>query len=175
MSDSVFWIPGTWPGRLGIVLRPRGGDWLEDEIRVWKAAGIDGVVSALTPGEVRELELGAEGTFCEALGIRFRSFPIPDRGVPSAVEAVRGLVADLTASLEAGHNVVAHCRQSIGRAAIIVALVLTSSGQDPARAFEAVEKARGCPVPDTAEQRVWVEAVAGRLRLTGVPAHQACE
>jgi protein-tyrosine phosphatase len=129
-------------------------------------------VQSTSDREVRELELGAEGALCGEQGIQYRSFPIPDRGVPSAVEAVRGLVADLIASLEAGHNVVAHCRQGIGRAAILAALVLTSSGEDPARAFEAVEKARGCPVPETAEQRAWVGEVAARQGVLTWPASQ---
>lgn len=39
MSDGSYWIPGPWPGRLGIVPRPRGGDWFEDEMRRLQLAG----------------------------------------------------------------------------------------------------------------------------------------
>jgi len=31
MKPDIFWIPGPWRGRLAIVARPRGGDWLDDE------------------------------------------------------------------------------------------------------------------------------------------------
>src|SRR5215213_5189870 len=57
MRGSVFWISGPWRGRLAIVLRPRGGDWLDGETRVWRHAGVDVVVSLLEPSEETELDL----------------------------------------------------------------------------------------------------------------------
>ena len=36
MHTELYWIPGPWLGRLAIMPRPRGGDWLEDEIRSWR-------------------------------------------------------------------------------------------------------------------------------------------
>ena len=41
MGAKVFWIAGSWRGRLGIVPRPRGADWLDDETRAWREAGIE--------------------------------------------------------------------------------------------------------------------------------------
>src|SRR4051794_18897663 len=32
MRSELFWIPVPFPGRLAIAPRPRGGDWLGDEI-----------------------------------------------------------------------------------------------------------------------------------------------
>ncbi len=60
MDKEVFWITGPWPGRLAIALRPRGGDWLSDEIRSWRDMGLNVVVSLLTPNEILELELDQE-------------------------------------------------------------------------------------------------------------------
>ena len=37
---KLYWISGPWAGKLAIAARPRGGDWLEDEIRDWKNGGI---------------------------------------------------------------------------------------------------------------------------------------
>ena len=51
MSAKIFWIPGPWRGRLGIVPRPRGADWLGDKTRAWRETGIDVVVSLLEPDE----------------------------------------------------------------------------------------------------------------------------
>lgn len=69
-------------------MRPRGGDWLEDEIRGWKTSGIDSVVSLLTEDEVAGLNLENEPKFCKAHGLRYFSFPVIDRGVavPETVE-----------------------------------------------------------------------------------------
>ena len=35
MKAEVYWVPGPWPGRLGILPRPRGGDWLADALSPW--------------------------------------------------------------------------------------------------------------------------------------------
>jgi hypothetical protein len=32
MRAQLYWIEGPWAGHFAIVPRPRGGDWLEDEI-----------------------------------------------------------------------------------------------------------------------------------------------
>jgi hypothetical protein len=95
----AYWIEGPWKGRLAIVPRPRGGDWLEDEISGWREAGINTVVSFLTPDEVTDFELEAENKPCEGHGIRFVSFPIPDRGVPASTAAAANLVDDLNLPL----------------------------------------------------------------------------
>lgn len=86
-TSDIYWVPGPWPGRLGVVPRPRGGDWLADEVHLWRTSGLDVVTSLLTPDEAAELELQDE-------------------------------------------------------------------------AFRRIEKARGRPVPDTAEQREWVAGMA---------------
>ena len=57
MEPDLFWIPGSWPGRLAIAARPRGGDWLEDEANGWRSAGIDMVVSRLGSEEAAQLNL----------------------------------------------------------------------------------------------------------------------
>ena len=44
--------------------RPRGGDWLEDEIKSLGTQKVDVIVSLLTQEEVLELELTAEGELC---------------------------------------------------------------------------------------------------------------
>ena len=88
MGAKVFWITGPWRGRLGIVPRPRGAEWLDDETRAWREAGIDIVVSFLEPAEEADLALTGESTSSAASGLEFRSFPIPDRSVPNSREAV---------------------------------------------------------------------------------------
>ncbi len=150
----IFWAQP--PSRIGISERPRGGDWLSDEVRAWKAAGVDVVVSLLAPEEVRELDLREEEAVCRGHGIEFRSFPIPDRDLPASTAAAIELAAVAAGAVRDGKSVVVHCRQGIGRSAIIVAAVLVQLGWDPEDALRAIEAARGRRVPDTDEQRAWI-------------------
>jgi hypothetical protein len=77
MKPDLFWIPGPWRGNLAVVSRPRGGDWLEDEARAWKRAGIGVIVSLLENGEAAELDLTKELDVAESNSIRFISFRSP--------------------------------------------------------------------------------------------------
>ncbi len=156
MRATVYWIEGPWRGRLAIVPRPRGGDWLEDEIVAWKQAGIEVVVSTLTPEEITELDIAREKAACEANGIRYIPFPITDRGVPASTAAAAGLVRRLEGDLAEGKTVAVHCRQGVGRSALLTACLLAATGIEVATAFERIRGARACPVPDTPGQREWV-------------------
>ncbi|MGH7965582.1 MAG: dual specificity protein phosphatase family protein [Candidatus Binatia bacterium] len=160
MQAEPDWIEGSRPGRLAVLPRPRGGDWLEDEVRSWQQAGLDVVVSLLTHGEIADLDLGQEAALCQAQGIQFRSFPIADRGVPSSRRATADLVRQLDKALADGKSVAVHCRQGIGRSALIAACLLVMSGVDPETAFQRVSAARGCSVPETTEQKTWVREFA---------------
>lgn len=163
MKPDIFWIESPWRGRLAILSRPRGGDWLRDEITLWKEAGIDIVVSLLTPRETSDLELQHESTIIHDEGLQFFSFPIPDRDVPASREAVLRSVRELAGELNNGKNVGIHCRQGIGRSALLAASLLVLSGLDPETAFQRVSDSRGVLVPETPEQREWVIALSQRL------------
>jgi protein-tyrosine phosphatase len=156
MRAEIYWIGDVSRGRLAVLPRPRGGDWLEGEVGSLRAAGVEVVVSLLTPEEVAELELTDEAACCAAGGIEFLSFPVADRGVPASASGVLDLVRRLAALLARGKAVGVHCRQGVGRSAVVAACVLASFGEGPEAALERVARARGCPVPDTAEQRDWV-------------------
>jgi protein-tyrosine phosphatase len=95
-------------------------------------------------------------------GIRFFSFPIPDRQTSRSAEKLRGLTDILSALLANGQSVAVHCRQSVGRSALLAAVLLVEAGISPDDAFDRIQRARGCPVPDTPEQRLWVERFAKR-------------
>jgi protein-tyrosine phosphatase len=146
--------------------RPRGGEWLEDEIQAWRRSGVDVVVSLLAREEQSDLNLPEEESLCRANSIEFISFPIVDRGVPSSAEAFSDQVAKLAERLADGKNIAVHCRQGIGRAALIAICILIWSGLEPTAAIERVGAARGCAVPETAEQRRWVTDFARSL-VTG--------
>src|SRR5260221_13395255 len=84
MRTELYWVPGPWPGRLAIMPRPRGGDWVDEEIQSWRRTGVDRVVSLLTPDEVADLSLADEEGLCRVKGIQFFSFPIIVPGTPSS-------------------------------------------------------------------------------------------
>jgi protein-tyrosine phosphatase len=88
--------------------------------------------------------------------LKFLSHPIPDTHIPQDRAAFRQFVAGLAARLRAGERIGVHCRGSIGRATVTAACTLIHLGWSPDAALEAIEVARGCPVPDTREQEGWI-------------------
>jgi protein-tyrosine phosphatase len=168
MKADLFWMPGPWRGNLAIAARPRGGDWLDDEVRAWRQAGVDFVVSLLEDGETAQLGLVAERQAVESQGITFTSFPIPDRGVPASRAAAISAIGSIAAQLDAGKNVALHCRQSIGRAGLIASALLMNSGMEAGQAMQAVSFARGVSVPETVEQRAWLKQLSSGAGLESV-------
>lgn len=160
MFTELFEVEGPWPGRLAISARPRGGDWLGEEMRAWRRAGIDIVVSLLVPDEAADLDLEQEKALSERNGIEFRSFPIVDRSVPAPGPAMRDFLSEISSHLSKGKNIVIHCRQGIGRAGLVAASLLIERGFTPEPAIERVSNARHLPIPETREQRLWIESFA---------------
>jgi len=163
MGNKLYWIDGPWPGKLALASRPRGGDWLEDEIASWQRAGIARVFSLLTADEEQDLDLTREAAEVKARGMKFTSLPIPDRGVPNSESELTAALDEVDADLLSARNVVVHCRQGIGRSGLLAACLLVSKGSDPKSAVEKISAARGVPVPETAEQRRWIDHYAAVL------------
>lgn len=160
MKAQVFWTKEKYPGRIALVPRPRGGDWLEDEAAAWSDAGLDVIVSMLDTEETQAFELGREADFCERNKIEFIAFPVKDRSVPKINQALFHLTEKLKTALSEGKNIGIHCRQSIGRAPLLAAILMTSFGIKPKDAFDQLSAVRGVEVPETAEQKDWVENFA---------------
>ena len=156
MRPTVFTVATLGPGRLSTMARPRGGDWLEDEMASLRQAGTDVLVCMLTRSELRELDLAEEAGAAEAAGVRFIWVPTPDRGTPD-LQRFRTLVTELVDELASGHHVVVHCRMGIGRSSLVAAGVLVAQGMPAPDAWATISDARGVAVPDTPEQRRWLE------------------
>jgi protein-tyrosine phosphatase len=163
IKPNLYWIEGPWPGKLAILARPRGADWLGDEVEGWKEAGVNVATSLLTVCEESELGLTAEAEIVKRIGLTYISFPIPDYSVPGSKIPMQRLAAELNDQLSRGACIGIHCRQSIGRSSLVAACVLITSGESPKSAFEHIEAARGVPVPDTNEQKEWVFSFARDL------------
>jgi protein-tyrosine phosphatase len=160
LGTKLYWISGDWPGRLALAARPRGGEWLSDELRAWRKLGIDLVVSLLTASEERDLELGKEAKEVASEYMGYITFPIADRQVPSSEIEFTRFLEKLDQALSLGKNVVVHCRQGIGRAGMVLVCLLIMKGLSPGAAIEQLTMVRGAPIPETSQQRDWIERFA---------------
>jgi protein-tyrosine phosphatase len=160
MSTQVYWVDGPWLGKLALAARPRGGDWLAEEMADWRRVGIDTVLSLLTQQEERDLDLKNEGREAHKSGMKFFSLPIEDRQVPNSESEVSAALDGIDRDLSGGKNVVVHCRQGIGRTGLVAGCLLVTKGLTPERAVEALSVARGNEVPETVEQRRWIDHYA---------------
>ena len=144
--------------QIAIVPRPKGEDALEDEMTALREAGIDVVASMLEESEAIQLGLQHEQTAAERAEIIFFNFPIPVLGVPLEPSAFTEFLVKIEEHLAAGRRVGIHCQASIGRSSVVATSLLIRSGVSPDEAWTHVSIARENPVPDTPEQRTWVNA-----------------
>jgi len=156
---TSYSIKGPWAGELAIILRPRGGDWLPDEIEALKDEGFEVIVSLLTEPEIEELDLQPEAELARKNGLEFRNYPIPDLGVPDSHHSFRKFLERLLEELRAGKKIAVHCRGGIGRSGLIASGILVISGIEPKRAIQQVTDARGVCSPETEEQKKWVTSL----------------
>jgi hypothetical protein len=162
VTPEVYWIRDIEPLRLALMPRPRGGEWLEDEVAGWKGMGVDVVVSLLHPYEAHELEILEEESLCSAHGIKYRSFPIQDRGVPESARLFSAFSDELAVLVKEGSAVAIHCRAGIGRSALAAGSVLLKVGIPAAEVFPILSRSRGLAVPDTSSQEEWFNSVCAR-------------
>jgi hypothetical protein len=76
MRAPLYIVQGLSLGKVNIMARPRGRDWLFDEVKALRASSVDILVSLLTSAEVREFDLAEEAAFCHQQGIMYLSLPI---------------------------------------------------------------------------------------------------
>src|SRR4051794_29133699 len=101
---------------------PAGGALLADKARELRRLGVDVLVSAQTDSERVECDLVDEERVVTAAGLRYVRFPIEDRTVPVAAEAV-ACVRPLHTMYREGAHVVFHCWAGIGRSSLLAALL----------------------------------------------------
>jgi protein-tyrosine phosphatase len=153
MIARPYWITS----QLAIVPRPQGDDLLDDEMSALKEAGMDVIVSMLQRDEARKAGLEREASSAQEKGLQFINFPVPDRGVPLDTSSFIEFLKDLESLLAQGKRVGVHCRASIGRSSVTSASLLIRSGIPSQSAWLQISIARDCSVPDTTEQRDWVD------------------
>ena len=164
IATELHWVDGPWPGKLALAARPRGGEWLHDELESWRRLGVNTVFSLLTPDEEQNLALCDEEREAKEAGMAFKSFPIPDRQVPDSESKLAKALEKLDRELASGRNVVLHCRQGIGRTGLVAACLLVTKGIDAKAAVARLSAARGIAIPETSEQGRWIEHYASTLQ-----------
>jgi protein-tyrosine phosphatase len=158
MFTKIYWLHRFENNaQLAIMARPRGGEWLEEEIAMLKKQHVHALVSLLESHEIAELGLSKEQQLCEAHGITFINFPIPDRSVPEKYSRLEPFLTMLMQQIQEGHSVVIHCRMGIGRSSIIAGCLLLEAGLKTDFIFQHITKVRGLKVPDTEEQVRWLK------------------
>jgi protein-tyrosine phosphatase len=163
IESKVYWVDGPWPGKLAIAARPRGGEWLGDEIANWQRHGVKTVLSLLTTEEQQELDLENESAEAKAHGMAFLTFPILDRQVPDSENSLTRILEQVDRQLSSGKSVIVHCRQGIGRVGLVAACLLLIKGLNAEMALKRLSAARGVPLPETPEQRRWIDHYAATL------------
>ncbi len=94
MRPTLYTVQRQGPGRLSTMAKPRGGDWLDDQLHTLRR--LDVVVCALPSAELEAVGLTGEAAAAAHAGLEFVWIPIADRGVP----ALRGVLAVLRALTE---------------------------------------------------------------------------
>lgn len=146
--------------RLAILSCPRGDRRLDAEMRDLRESGVDILVSMLTAAELAQFGLTKEAEAAAKAGLMFKSVPVRDHGVPGSMQEFAAAVDEIRSELHQGKSIGAHCYAGIGRSCVLLACVLVREGWTPELAWERLSEARGFEVPDTPEQRIWVEDFA---------------
>ena len=161
----VYWIDAPDVGRLAVVSRPDADHSLPQQLRALRNAGIDTLVSLLTPHEAMRVGLGEESGAARAAGLAFDALPTGDFGVPAAFSTANVVIERVAEDLRAGRGVGAHCFAGRGRSPMFVAAVLVRHGYAPDTAIVAVSDARGRRIPETDAQRRWISDYADWCRI----------
>lgn len=157
---TIFTIPVDAVGRLSLVTCPRPPTLASDAAEL-AAAGVTLVVSALPEGDESALGLAGEAATLAGHDIEFMRIPIEDFDVPHDVEAVVASLECVLSRLADGtQHVAMHCLGGLGRSPLLAAATLVLSGEDADTAWRLVAAARRRAVPETPEQRSWVELLA---------------
>ena len=164
--SEIYWINEEKIGEniIGTMVRPRGNDWLDDEIKWLKIREIDCLVSLLENSEEWDLGLESEREVCTHWGIEFFSFPIKDVNTPTNENEFIQLTNELANRIRENKKVVIHCRMGIGRASILAAAIMIKLGFEVKEVFDIIGKHRKLNVPDTEEQKDWVLSIEEQLK-----------
>jgi protein-tyrosine phosphatase len=147
---------GPWPGKLGLTFAPGkknesyshftwDRDLDVDLKRLLTMMHVDVVVTILEKDEMKWM--GIEDLREEVVrhGMESLYFSIPDLGIPPGDEFLEYMefLRTVMDRLDAGKNVIIHCRGGLGRSGMVAACLLGVRGIPVAESLRCVRRARG--------------------------------
>lgn len=131
---------------------PRGGEFLEDDIKELIDLEFSLIISLLTFTESAQLGLTAEADICKLYSVGFISFPIMDRGVSGFDQFVE-FIELLYHKTQEVASILIHCQHGVGRSGMIALGLMIRDGKDLEESIKQVSKIRGYDVPQSISQR----------------------
>ena len=161
MSD-IFWIPAP-PGRIGIMAAPGVTGNYAGDLSDLIAARPVLVLSMTEPNELDMIGAAGFGTDLARAEIARRVLPIRDFSGPKPAQtddwaAIAAMAHDL---LDAGKDIVIHCRGGCGRSGMATLRLLVERGENPDAALKRMRKTRPCAVETDAQFGWAAEGVKG--------------
>ncbi len=156
MFTDIYKVSLEETGLLSISARPRGHEWLEDEINAWGKSGIKHVISLLELKEALSLGLRDEAFFTNRAQMRYTNYCIPDMQVPVKTHDFIDLALNLSQDIQSGDWVHIHCRSGIGRSGVMASTILYFLGYEPEQTLSVLSQCRKLQIPDTEEQKSFI-------------------
>src|SRR6185503_17119851 len=103
---DLFWVNDV----VAVATRPRGGDWLKDDLAEAQRLGVRRIVSCLTSEEESDLGLSSEAEDARSLGLQFVPVRITDMGIPGP-GVVEEALSHIARSPDPEGKTAIHCRQ----------------------------------------------------------------
>lgn len=131
-------------------------DDLKQTVSKWQAWGVKTVISLLEPPAAESLGILGEQQACEAVGIHYVNFPMPDHGLPESKQQLLSAIAVIDDRLTSENGVLIHCRAGIGRTGLVICGWLIQHGYPAQTASDMATAARSFYMPETLEQYNWL-------------------